>query len=129
MYEFITENNLMSPNQSGFKPDDSCLKQLLSITYEIYKSFDDGFEVWGIFINISKAFDKVWHKELLYKLEQNGISGKLFGVITDFLNSRKQRVVLNSQCSSWTSIEAGYLKNQYLDHCFFGFILVISLMI
>ena len=43
----------------------------------------------------------------MYKLKQNGISGKLFDIITDFLNFRKQRVVLNGQCSSWTVIEAG----------------------
>ena len=49
MYEFFTENSLISPKQSGFKPGDSCISQLLSITHEIYKSFDDGLEVRGIF--------------------------------------------------------------------------------
>ena len=44
---------------------------------------------------------------LIYKLKQNGISGNLLDTITDFLNSRKQRVVLNGQFSSWTSTEAG----------------------
>ena len=107
MYEFFTENNLISPNQSGFQPGDSCINQLLSITHEIYKSFDDGSEVRGIFLDISKAFDEVWHKGLLYKLNQNGISGKLFDVITNFVNLGKQRAVLNGQYSSWTSIEAG----------------------
>ena len=107
MYEFFTENNLISPNQSGFKLGDSCINQLLSITHKIYKSFDDGLEVRGIFFDISKAFDKVWYNGLLYKLKQNGISGKLFDIITDFLNFRKQRVLLNGQYSSWTSIEAG----------------------
>ena len=107
MYEFFTENNLISPNQSGFKPGDSCINQLLPITHEIYKSFDDGLEVRGIFLVISKAFDKVWHQGLLHKLKQNNISGKLFDIITDFLNFRKQRVVLNGQYSSWTSIQAG----------------------
>ena len=58
-YEFFTENNLISPNQSGFKPGDSCVNQILSITHEIYKSFDDGLEVRGTFLDISKAFDKV----------------------------------------------------------------------
>ena len=43
----------------------------------------------------------------MYKLKQNGISGKLFDIITDFLNFIKQRVALNGQYSSWTSIEAG----------------------
>ena len=107
MYEFFTENNLISPNQSGFKPGDLCINQRLSITHEIYKSFDAGLEVPGIFLDISKALDKTWHQGLLYKLKQNGISGKLFDIITTFLNFRKQRVVLYGQCSSWTSIEAG----------------------
>ena len=44
------------------KPGDSCINQFLSITCEIYSSFDDGFEVSSVFFDISKAFDKVWHK-------------------------------------------------------------------
>ena len=84
MYEFFTENK--SLNQPGFKPGDSCINQLLSITHEIYKSFDDGLEVRGIFLYISKAFDKVWHKVLLHRLKPNGISGKLFDIIINFLN-------------------------------------------
>ena len=106
MYKFFIENNLISPNQLGFKPDDSCINKLLSITHEIYKSFDNGLEVRDIFLSISQAFDKVWHKGLSYKLKQNGILVKLFDVITDFLNFRKQRVVLNGQYTLWTSIEA-----------------------
>ena len=51
LYEYFIENELISSSQSGFKPGDSCINQLLSITYDIYQSFDNGFEV--------KAFDKV----------------------------------------------------------------------
>ena len=58
-----------------------------------------------MFLDILKAFNKIWNQGLLHKLKQNGISGKLFDIITDFLNFRKQRVVLNKQYSSWTSIE------------------------
>ena len=65
MFMSLIENNLIISNQSGFKLGDSCINQLLSITHEIYKSFDDGFEVIGAFLDISKAFDKVWHKVLL----------------------------------------------------------------
>ena len=74
VYELFTENKLVSPNQSGFKPGDSCINHLLPITYEIYKSFNDGAEVRGVFLDISNVFDKVWYKGLLYKLKQNGIS-------------------------------------------------------
>ena len=113
--EFFTGINLISPNQSGFKPSDSCINQLLPITHEIYKSFDDGLEVQGIFLDNSKAFDKAWHKELLYKFKQNGISGKLFDIITDFLNFKKQRIVLNRQYYSWTSIEVGVSQRFILE--------------
>ena len=59
MFSFFIENDLISQNQSSLKPTDSCINHLLSITYEIYKSFDDGWEVRGIFLDISKVFDKV----------------------------------------------------------------------
>ena len=61
LFECFIENDLISPNQSGFKPGDSCTNLLISIAHEIYQSFDDGFEVRGVFQDISKAFDKVWH--------------------------------------------------------------------
>ena len=75
MFGFLTESNLISSNQSGFKPGDSCINQLLSITHKIYKSFDNGFEVRGVFLDISKAFDKAWYylqtKTKLYFWETN----------------------------------------------------------
>ena len=76
----MIENELTSPNQSGFKPGDSCINQLLAITHEIYKSFDFGVEVRGIFLDISKAFDKVWYWGLIFELKQNGIFGNLLNL-------------------------------------------------
>ena len=84
MFTFFTENNLISPNQSGFRPGDSCVNQLLAITPEIYKSFDEKFEVKGVFLDISKAFDKVWHEGLLLRLNQNCISGNLVKLVRNF---------------------------------------------
>ena len=68
MFSFFLSNNLLAPNQSGFKPGDSCINQLLSITHEICSSFDEGFEVRSVFLDISKAFNKVWHEGIIFKL-------------------------------------------------------------
>ena len=56
----------------------------MKFTHEIYKSFDDGLDVHGVFSDISKAFDKIWHKGLLHKLKQKGISGNLLDIIMNF---------------------------------------------
>ena len=59
MCPFFIKNGLILQNQSGFKLGETCVNQLLSITHEIYKSFDDGFDVRSVFLNILKALDKV----------------------------------------------------------------------
>ena len=77
MFQFFIKNKLIPTNQHGFNPGDSCINQLLSINHDIYKSFDEGYEVRGVFLDISKAFDKIWHEGIIFKLKQNGISGNL----------------------------------------------------
>ena len=66
IFEFFIENNLISNNQSGFRPGDSCINQLLSITHLIYQSFDDSLEFRALFLDVSKAFDKIWLKGLIF---------------------------------------------------------------
>ena len=74
IFGFLIENDLIFQNQSGFKPGDSCINQLLSINHETYQSFDEAFHVRSVFLDISTAFDKVWHDGLAFKLKQNDIS-------------------------------------------------------
>ena len=105
MFNFFIENELISSDQSGFKPGDSCINQLLAIAHEIYTSFDDRFEVRGVFLDISKAFDKVWHEGLILKLKQNDISGNLLNLLCDFLRNRKQRVLLNGKSLTGLMLE------------------------
>ena len=119
MFNFFIENILISSNQSGFKPGDYCINQLLSITHEIYKSFDMGLEVRSVFLDISKAFDKVWHDGIIYKLTQNGISGNLLNLLEDFLKERKQRVVLNGQVPIWKNINVGVPQGSILGPLLF----------
>ena len=119
LFEFFIANKLISSNQSGLKPGDSCINQLLSITHEIYRSFDDGFEVRSVFLDIRKAFDKVCHNGLIYKLKQNGVSGDSLNLIIDSLDARKQRVILNGQYSLWASVKAGVPRGSILGPLFF----------
>ena len=120
MFGFFIENDLISQHQSSFKPGDSCINQLLSISHEIYQSFDEGFDASSVFLDISKAFHKVCHDGLVLKLKQNGISGDLLNLFSNFLRKRKQRVVLNGQTSSSSAdVNAGVPQGSILGQFLF----------
>ena len=121
LFNYFIENNLLSPHQSGFIPGDSCVQQLISITHEIYNAFDcnPSLEVRGVFLDISKAFDKVWHDVLIYKLKYNGINCELLRLIESFLWGRYRRVILNGQASNWNKINAGVPQGSILGPLFF----------
>ena len=68
---------------------------------------------------MSKTFDKVWHNGLIYKLKQNIVSVDLLNLIIDFLDPRKQIVVLNGQYSSWSSVKAEVPQGSILGPLFF----------
>ena len=81
LYAFLNTNGVISIDQSGFRPGDSNINQLISITSNIVEAFDDFDETRALFLDISKAFDKVWHEDLIFKLKCNRISGPLFNSI------------------------------------------------
>ena len=119
--DFLEENNLLNPNQSGVRPNDSCESQLLSVVHDIYSSIDchPSLEVRGIFLDISTAFDRVWHEGLLYKIQSIGISGTTLKLIESFLSGIYKRVLLNSQASSWSPVLAGVPQGSILGPLFF----------
>ena len=86
LYSYLETNNILSKSQSGFRKGDSCISQLLAITDEIYSTFDafPSLETRGVFLDIYKAFDRVWHEGLLYKLKLYGINGPLLNLLKDF---------------------------------------------
>ena len=100
---------MLTDRQSGFRPGDSCVNQLISITHEIYKSFecDPSLETRGVFLDMSKAFDKVWHEGLVSKLKTYGIEMECLKLLQNYLADRQQRVVLNGVTSKWENIYAG----------------------
>ena len=97
---------LLNPSQSSFRPRDSCVNQLFAITHKIFEVFDcnPSLEVRSVFLDMSKAFEKVWHQGLLYKVNSMGISGELYDLLGNYLSGRFQSVVLNGQISSWKRV-------------------------
>ena len=116
LLNYIERENLLNINQSGFHANGSCINQLISITHDICRAFNccRSLKVRGIFLDLSKAFDKVWHHGLFFKLESFGIRGKLFNLLEDYLSNRFQRVLLNSQESCWLPIKAGVPQGSIL---------------
>ena len=109
LFNYFLENKLFNEFQSDFLSGDSSTSQLLSITHEIYKSFDcnPSVDVRETFLDILKTFDKVWHDGFIYKLKSYGVENKLLNLIQNYLTDRQQRVLLNGQTSEWTNILGG----------------------
>ena len=93
LYNYLEQHDILTNYQSGFRPKDSTVNQLLEIYRVIIENLDKGKDIKFIFCDISKAFDKVWHEGLLYKLRKYGINGSIINWFTSYLTNRKQRVI------------------------------------
>ena len=107
IHNHLLDNDILTTCQSGFTKGDSAVNQLINITNDFGKALDSGKEVRVVFCDISKAFDRVWHKGLIHKLKQSGISGNLLKWFQNYLYGREQRVVINGSNSNWLPIRAG----------------------
>ena len=121
LYSYLNLNNLITHNQSGFRPGDSTTNQLLFLVNEIHEAFEDpsSLEIRAVFLDISKAFDKVWHAGLLFKMKQNGVSGKFLSLFESYLEGRKQRVTMNGFSSDYVNIESGVPQGSVLGPLLF----------
>ena len=121
MYNHLISNDLITKNQSGFRPGDSCTNQLLSLVHDIHTAFDhrNCLEVRSVYLDMSKAFDKVWHEGVIFKLKQNGFEGNLLNLFQNYLTNRKQRVVINGMESNWGDIKAGVPQGSVLGPLLF----------
>ena len=119
VFNFFRDHKIITSLQSGFVPGDSTVNQLVDIYNTFCKALEEGKEVRAVFCDISKAFDRVWHKSLLYKLNSVGITGSLFQWFKDYLNDRKQRVVLPGANSNWSFVKAGVPQGSILGPLLF----------
>ena len=78
LYNYVISHHILTPLQSGFVHGDSTTYQLLHTYHQFCEAVDNGKEVRAVFCDISKAFDRVWHKGLLHKLRGIGCSDKYY---------------------------------------------------
>ena len=85
----------------------------------MFEAFDcnPSLEVRSVFLDISKAFDKVQHEGVLYKIKSMGILGELYSLLESYLSGRLQRVVLNGQ-TLWRPVLVGFPQGSILNSCF-----------
>ena len=97
LHLYLISNNLLTSKNAGFKKNNSTITQLVALCHKIYLGLEEHKCVSMVFLDASKAFDKVWHVGLIYKLKQLGIVDDLLTWFQSYLSNRRQRVVVEGE--------------------------------
>ena len=119
VYNHLHSNNLIYKLQSGFLPGHSTVYQLIDIYNQICKAFDEKKSTCMVFCDISKAFDRVWHSGLVFKLQHYGIEDKVKDWISHYLSHRSQRVIVGQSLSEVRNVNAGVPQGSVLGPLLF----------
>ena len=119
LVHYLKENSIITPSQSGFTSGDSTIYQLLNIYDDFVSGLDRNIPTQAIFFDISKAFDRVWHRGLIHKLEAAGVRGTLLNWFENYLKNRKQAVVLKGSKSKFLEVHAGVPQGSVLGPTLF----------
>ena len=119
IYNHITAYSLLYKYQLGFLPGHSTVHHLIELIHHTCLALENYETICHVFCDISKAFDRVWHRGLIHKLKKYGISGFLLDWIQNYLYMRNQRVFVSSTFSSLKFILARVRQGSVLGPLFF----------
>ena len=106
IYDHITRHQLLTDNQSGYRPGHNTQLQLAYLTDKLYKSLDktDNFTI--VYLDISRYFDKIWHRGLLSKCKTEfGVTGQVLRRLKSYLTGRSQTVQVGTEQSTPLSLK------------------------
>ena len=104
--------------QYGFRYSRSTADLPTVVSDRITRVFNRSGATQGVTLDISKAFDRVWHAGPLHKLKSYGISGQIFGLISSFLSNRQLQVVLDGESSQEYPVNARVPQGSILGPTF-----------
>ena len=117
--DHLEKCGLFSDFQYGFRSSRSTADLLTVVSDRIARAFNRSGASRAVALDISKAFDRVWHADLVHKLKSYGISGQIFSLISSFLSNRRLRVVLDGKSSQEYPVNAGVPQGSILGPTLF----------